>query len=195
MLSIYVEQYFYPEKRDDLPNGIDFSRKGPGAFIPDCDAMKQAVSKPVFTPGKWEWELEYAEECIKKYKIDAIGLTRGLNADPELPKKMVEGRLDDIRPCTACFSCFEGHQFPEPTYTYCRINPFMGKEIEYEAYPRAKKKKRVLVAGGGPSGMEAARTAALTGHEVTLYSSDGFLGGLMTMAAVIKGDYPETLKI
>jgi 2,4-dienoyl-CoA reductase (NADPH2) len=194
LLSIYVEQYFYPEKRDDLPSGMDFSRRGPGAFTPDCHAIKQAVSKPVFTPGKWEWELEYAEECIRKGKIDAIGMTRGLNADPELPKKLEEGRLEDIRPCTACFSCFEGHQFPEPTYTYCRINPFMGKELEYETYPPAKKKKRVLIAGGGPAGMEAARTASLRGHEVTLYSSDSFLGGLMPMAAMIKGDYPENIE-
>ncbi len=194
MLSIYVEQYFYPEKRDDLPEGMDFRRKGPGAFIPDCYAIKQAVSKPVLTPGKWEWEIEYAEECIEQGKIDAIGITRGLNADPELPKKIKEGRLKDIRPCTACFVCFEGHQFPEPTYTYCRINPFMGKELEYEAYPQAKKKKRVLIAGGGPSGMEAARTAALRGHDVTLYSGDRFLGGLMPMAAVIKGNYPEDIE-
>ena len=70
----------------------------------------------------------------------------------------------------------------------------MGKEFEYETYPRAQKKKRVLIAGGGPSGMETARTAALRGHEVTLYSSDGFLGGLMPMAAVIKGDYPEDIE-
>jgi len=102
--------------------------------------------------------------------------------------------MDEIRPCTACLTCVEGHQFEKPIYTYCRINPFMGKEKEYEVYPETEKKKKVLVAGGGPSGMEAARVAALRGHHVSLYSADSFLGGLMPMAAVVKGDYPENIQ-
>lgn len=190
----WPEQYFYPDKKDNLPEGMDFSRKGPGAFLPDAFAVKQAVSIPVFTPGRWDGDFEYANACIKKGKIDAIGITRSINADPELPNKILKGRVREIRPCTACLTCIEGHQFPKPIPTYCRINPFMGKEKEYEVYPEAEKKKKVLVAGGGPSGMEAARVSAQRGHDVTLYSSDSFLGGLMPMAAMVKGDHPENIQ-
>jgi len=194
MTTHWPEHYFYPEKKDNLPEGMDFSHRGPGAFIPDAFAVKQAVSIPVFVPGKWDGDLEHAEDCIRKGKIDAIGITRALNADPELPNKLLEGRIHEIRPCTSCLTCVEGHQIPNPIYTYCRINPFMGKDKEYECYPEAEKKKKVLIAGGGPSGMEAARVSALRGHNVILYSGDSFLGGLMAMAAVVKGDYPENIE-
>ena len=144
----WPEQFFYPEKKDDMPKDMDFSRRGPGAFIPDAYAVKKAVSKPVFTPGRWNGDLDYAEECIKQGLIDAIGITRGLNADPELPNKIRDGRVDEIRPCTACMTCLEGHYLREPTYTYCRINPFMGKDMEYESYPEAQQKKMYSLQGG-----------------------------------------------
>ncbi len=186
----WPEQYFYPEPHDPLPSGMDWRHRGPGAFVPDASAIKEVVTKPVITVGRWD--LDLGEKTIKEGKIDIIGFTRALQADPEMPTKVGEGRIEDIVPCTACLTCIEGHVRSEPIY--CRINAFFGKEKEYNGYGRAAKKKKILVAGGGPAGMEAARVAALRGHDVVLYTKDSNLGGLMPMAALIKGNEVENLE-
>jgi len=186
----WLEQYYYPEKRDVLPPGVDFSRKGVGGFHKVTAAIKNAVSIPVMTPGKWDFDLSFADEVIKKNHVDIVGIVRGLFADCDLPRKIAEGRIEDIAPCTACLTCLTGGMFP----VRCRINKFLGGDKEYYVYPKLGKKKRVLVAGAGPAGLEAARVSALRGHEVTLYSKDSFLGGLMNMANIVKGSYPEDVQ-
>ena len=186
----WLEQYFYPERRDPLPPGLDFRHKGVGAFHQVAAATKQAVSIPVMTPGKWDFHLDFAEEMIRKKHVDIVGIVRGLFADCELPNKVAQGRLEDIAPCTACLTCLTGGMFP----VRCRINKFLGGEREYFSYPKLTKKKKVLVAGAGPAGLEAARVSALRGHEVILYSKDAFLGGLMNMANIVKGSYPEDVR-
>jgi 2,4-dienoyl-CoA reductase (NADPH2) len=123
-------------------------------------------------------------------KADFIGMTRRLLADPELPNKVASGRLDDIAPCTACINCSSSVSLNE--YATCRINAALGIEREYEI-KKAGKKKKVMVVGGGPAGMEAARVAALRGHEVTLYEKEHQLGGLMLLAALVKGLEVEDL--
>jgi 2,4-dienoyl-CoA reductase (NADPH2) len=190
----WPEFYYYPEAKDPLPAGMDFSHKGAGSFTPTSYAIKQVVSKPVIAPGRWDYSLEFAEKMLQEGKIDAIGLVRGLQADTELPNKIMAGKEDDIVPCTSCMTCIEGHQFPIPPPIRCRINTFLGEEDDYNSYVPAEKKKKVLVAGGGSAGLEAARVAAVRGHDVTLYSNDSFLGGLMNMATVIKGNYPEDME-
>jgi 2,4-dienoyl-CoA reductase (NADPH2) len=189
-LYYWTEQYYFPEKRDPLPPTLDFSHKGVGAYTPVTSAIKKAVSVPILTPGKWDFDLEFAEQCIKEKKVDIIGIVRGLFADCELPNKLHEGRIEDIAPCTACLTCLTGHQNP----VKCRINKFLGGEQEYFSYPAIEKKKKVLIAGAGAAGMEAARVAALRGHDVVLYSKESYLGGLMNMANVIKGNYPEDVQ-
>lgn len=186
----WLEQYFYPEKRATLPPGVDFSRKGVGGFHDVTATLKKAVSVPIFTPGKWDFDLAFAEKMIKQKHVDVIGIVRGLFADCELPNKIAQGRLDDIAPCTACLTCLTGGMFP----VRCRINPFLGGDKDYFTYPAIRKKKKVLVAGAGPAGLEAARVSALRGHEVTLYSKEAYLGGLMNMANVVKGAYPEDVQ-
>ncbi len=115
---------------------------------------------------------------------DFIGMTRRLHADPELPHKVAAGRLDDIAPCTGCGFCLFGKG-------RCRINGLMG--TAYNSIERAKERKKVVVIGGGPAGMEAARVSALRGHEVTLFERSRKLGGLLSLAAVVKGTHPEDL--
>ena len=128
---------------------------------------------------------ELAEKILREGKADFIGMTRRLLADPELPNKLAAGRLEDIAPCTRCLSCLDPIHSTIPGRS-CRINAALTMRGEYEIKPAAKKKK-VMVVGGGPAGMEAARIAALRGHEVVLYEKEHQLGGSMPVAATIKG--------
>jgi len=102
----------------------------------------------------------------------------------------MEGRLEDIAPCTACMTCFNVNQQGKPLI--CRINAAAGREKEYEIKPAAKKRK-VVVIGSGPAGMEAARVAALRGHQVTLFEKEPILGGAMNLGVVVKGIEREDL--
>jgi 2,4-dienoyl-CoA reductase (NADPH2) len=117
-------------------------------------------------------------------------MTRRLQADPELPNKLAAGRDDEIAPCTACSHCLESNSFRIPIV--CRINAALGGEEEYVIEP-ALIKKKVVVVGGGPAAMEAAKVAAKRGHEVTLYEKEGKLGGLLPMAALVKGTEVEDI--
>ncbi|MFH1834306.1 MAG: FAD-dependent oxidoreductase, partial [bacterium] len=95
-----------------------------------------------------------------------------------------EGRPEDVRPCTACITCesrmvdYEG--------LACQVNASIGRGAESE-FPVAETRKNVAVVGGGPAGMEAARVMALRGHDITLYEKETYLGGLLNMAALVKG--------
>ena len=183
------EVLYYPEPHIPLrsfPKGLDWSRQGAGAALPVAANIKPAVSVPVITVGRLDPVL--GENALRQGKADFIGMCRRLMADPELPNKLASGRMDDIRPCLACLKCMHGRSEPVP----CVVNASLGREGEYIIKP-AYKKKRVLVVGGGPAGMEAARVAALRGHEVTLYEKERKLGGLMPLAAVVKGTEIEDL--
>jgi 2,4-dienoyl-CoA reductase (NADPH2) len=175
---------FYPEPpipTRDFPAGYDWSRHGAGANVPFAAGMKKAVSIPVITVGRLDPEL--GERVLRDGKADFIAMTRRLQADPDLPRKVAESRLDDIAPCTACENCLGSRR--------CRINAFMG--ADRNTVEKAPRRKRVVVVGGGPAGMEAARTAALRGHDVTLFEKEPKLGGLMPVAAVVKGTELEDL--
>lgn len=180
--SFWPEQFFYPEPYETLPTELDWSRKGAGAYAPLAGAIKNVVSIPVITVGRLSPEL--GEKILREGKADFIGMCRNLFADPDLPNKIKEGRPEDIAPCTACLSCLAGIALHQPMR--CRINASMGKEREFELKQAATRKK-VLVVGGGPAGMEAARVAAIRGHEVILLTKEHELGGLLPTAALVKG--------
>jgi 2,4-dienoyl-CoA reductase (NADPH2) len=179
----WPDSVFYPEPPNPIPEGLDGSRHGLGLWTPLPALVKKVVSIPVVATGSINPEV--AEKLLREGKADFIGMTRRLLADPELPNKLAEGRLEDIAPCTRCCSCLE----TDPKIkrkSACRVNTSLAREREYEIKPAAKKKK-VMVVGGGPAGMEAARVAALRGHEVVLYDKERQLGGSMPIAATIKG--------
>jgi len=143
--------------------------------------VKEHVDVPVGTVGRII-EPKKAAKIIEEGKADFVVMGRGLLADPEWPKKAMEGRYDDIRECIACNQgCIDKIHRMEP-FT-CLQNPAVGREKEFEIR-KAKKPKKVAVIGGGPAGLEAARVAALRGHEITLYEKEADLGGQIRMGRV-----------
>jgi 2,4-dienoyl-CoA reductase (NADPH2) len=174
--------FFFPEPPIPLksfPLDYNRSKRGAGANLYLTAALKKVISIPVIIVGRLDPVL--GEKILQEGKADFIGMTRRLFADPELPNKLASGRYDDIAPCTACDTCLEAWVVKR----HCRINAALGTE-QY-LIEKAQKKKKVLVIGGGPGGMEAARVAALRGHEVMLYESSNKLGGLLPLAALVKG--------
>ena len=131
---------------------------------------------------------ELGEQMLEEGKADFIGMNRPLICDPELPNKLKAGHPEDIAPCTRCGTCLDQS---ESFLRHCRINASVG--FGRYGFPKADKKKKVVVVGGGPSGMEAARVAALRGHDVTLLEKSSRLGGLVPLAALIKGTELEDL--
>ncbi len=136
----------------------------------------------------------FADNILHEGRSDFISLGRALHADPEFPVKAREGRMEDICMCMACNQgCIDilGTMVP----IFCAINPPVGREREFEI-KRAAKKKKVVVVGGGPGGMEAARVAALRGHQVVLYEKENELGGQLRWAckALFRGEFEQVTR-
>jgi 2,4-dienoyl-CoA reductase (NADPH2) len=179
---LHAEKLLQPELPEHLlVKELDWSREGRGFSLP-LAVVKEGVSVPVFLAGRFDAEL--GEEVLRQGKLDFIGMTRRLLADPDYPRKIAEGRPEDIAPCSGCLYCWDVRTFDRPIR--CRINAALGRELEFAMMPPAVTKKKVLVIGGGPAGMETARVAASRGHEVTLYDKGHQLGGLMPLAALVK---------
>lgn len=140
--------------------------------------VKKAVSKcPVVTVGSVVTPAE-AEQVLEDGKADAVAMVRSLIADPFLPQKAREGHDEDIRPCLRCLDCLTGMQ--TKTKFGCAVNPRTGHEFRLDATEKpVQSKKTVLIAGGGPGGLEAAATAAARGHQVILAEKSDSLGGLL----------------
>jgi 2,4-dienoyl-CoA reductase (NADPH2) len=151
-----------------------------GSFVYLAEGIKQVVTLPVCTNMRIN-DPALAESIISQGKADLVAMGRALLADPEMPNKVLEGRFDDIRYCVACCGCYEDIADHRPCG--CAVNPRLGREAITRIEP-VQKKKRVYIAGGGPGGMEAARVAALRGHQVTLFEKQGALGGQLLTAVL-----------
>ena len=128
---------------------------------------------------------DHAEEILSRGDADLIGLCRALIVDPEWPAKAQSGRAAEIRRCIACNQCWGWITEGQPLG--CVHNATLGNEHELGALVRAERSRRVVVVGGGPAGLEAARVAAERGHTVTLLEREDALGGKIRDAAAIPG--------
>ncbi len=158
----------------------DFGVTHPSMFRPHgCNVhyaaeIKKHVSIPVATVGNLG-EPEEMEKILSSGQADIVCMARALLADPYLPKKVEQNRTDEILRCLRCFVCHAERVLTQTRV--CAINPVIGREYEARFIPPAPVKKRVLVVGGGPGGLQCALTAAERGHRVTLCEASDSLGG------------------
>src|SRR5436853_1275523 len=153
-----------------------------GVYVPLAAAIKHAApGMPIFHASRIV-DPVHADRTVAAGHIDVVGMTRALIADPDLPRKAREARLDDIRTCVgANEGCIDRIYQGKPVT--CVQNPATGREAELGDMPPAAVARKVIVVGGGVAGLEAARTAALRGHRVALWERSHELGGQILLAA------------
>ena len=151
----------------------------PGFLMNYATDVRKAVDVPVIAAGRIAPEM--AADAIRAGRFDFVAMARKLLADPELPRKLGEGRARDIRPCNYCYVCIS--EIFLNSRIKCPVNPALGREAEAALEPAATR-RHVLVIGGGPAGMEAARVAATRGHRVTLVERSDRLGGALALAGL-----------
>ena len=149
-----------------------------------AEDLKHLLDVPVILTNRIN-DPKMAETLLRMGKADFIGMGRGSLADPFLPQKAKEGKYDQIQ---YCIGCLQGCEFPllVNQCATCLINPRVGREYEAD-YSSSEVSKQVMVIGGGPAGLIAARTAALRGHKVTVYEAQEELGGQFRSAAYPMG--------
>jgi 2,4-dienoyl-CoA reductase-like NADH-dependent reductase (Old Yellow Enzyme family)/thioredoxin reductase len=155
----------------------------PSMFLEDgvnvkyaAEIRKHVKQSKVATVGALA-DPELLEEIIASGKADVVELARGLICDPDIPVKARTGRGDQIRRCMRCFTCYSN--LVKHGHIVCALNPEISNEYESKFEKPAAEKKKVLIAGGGVAGMEAALACAHRGHEVVLCEKTGRLGGVL----------------
>lgn len=153
-----------------------------GLWVYLAERVKQVVGVPVAGLGRIN-DGRMAAELIEEGKFDIVGIGRGSLADAKFAAKTLEGRYDDIRRCISCNTCLEDDFSMRPCR--CAVNFEFNRPSQWweERMAPAKKPQKIMVAGGGPAGMEFARVATLRGHQVTIYEKAGRLGGYLPHAA------------
>ena len=164
-----------------MVNGAD---DGDALNVGAAAAVKQAVDVPVIAVGRIH-DPETAEQILADGRADFIAMGRPMLADPELLLKVEAGLTGRIRRCISCENCIDAME--QRFSVDCAVNPRTGKERELAVH-RGPSRKRVVVIGSGPAGMEAARVAAERGHRVTLFERDTQTGGALLWASIL---HPE----
>ena len=169
------------------------AQMSPGFLTHLATGMKSAVKIPVGIVGRIN-DPAVAEKILSENTADFVSMGRALIADPELPIKALEGRVEEIRPCTSCNMGCNDRMYHQLDIS-CQVNPLVGRELHFAVKP-ASQQKKVMVIGAGPAGLEAARVSALRGHEVFLYEKEKKLGGQLNLACIPPGktDYTKLMK-
>ena len=150
-----------------------------GVFVHLAQAIKSVVRIPVITVGRIR-NSTMADEVLRDGKADLVSMGRALIADPHMPKKAKEGRLEEINFCISCNRCIQTFRKES---VRCAVNPEAGNEYRFRL-SKSDRPKKVWIVGGGPGGLKAAEIAALRGHQVTVFEKDHKLGGRMRLAAI-----------
>ena len=154
----------------------------PGYNLAAATALKSVVDIPVMVVGQNN-NLHFAESIIENGQADLVVIGRGLLADPQLPNKARQGKLASITPCTLCQDCIDS-MMSLGAGVKCAVNPRCGRELAFVG-EKAGSIKNVVVIGGGPGGLVAAKTAADRGHRVTLIEKSTALGGAFARASEV----------
>ena len=153
-----------------------------GCLVHLAAEVKKVVKVPVITVGRINDPI-LAKDILQQGKADLVAMGRQLIADPYLPNKVAEGDVEDIRQCIACNYC-HGKRMRAIKHVHCAINPWAGREAELRNIKSADTPKNIMIVGGGPAGMEAARWLKQRGHRPTLYEKSDRLGGQLLLAAL-----------
>ncbi|MCS5638023.1 MAG: FAD-dependent oxidoreductase [Myxococcota bacterium] len=178
--AIHVSAYAPPMGAGFTQAPIVHAENGFAAF---AASIKARVSVPIIAVGRIGPQA--GDKLIREGKADLIAMGRQMLADPETPRKLAENRESSIRPCIYCYTCVAQAFFDRSVR--CAVNPVTAHESELAEAVRSKaaRPQRVLIAGGGPAGLEAARVAAIRGHKVTLFEKSERLGGTLRFAALV----------
>ena len=143
-------------------------------------ALREVTTRPVAALGRIV-SPAHAEQLIADGACDLVAMVRAIMADPDLPRKAESGRTAEIRPCVGASVCVD--RIIDGGATRCIHNPLIGRQVEWGDVRPATLKRRVVIVGGGPAGLEAGRVAADRGHEVTLFERSERLGGIANVVA------------
>ncbi len=160
------------------------ARMAPPVYVPanshldSAAALARRLRIPVMVAGSLS--PARAARAVHDGEIAFAGMGRALLADPDLPRRLAADRADLVRPCIRCDDCLDAVRSGRALR--CAVNPLVGREASVTVRPAARA-RRVVVVGGGPAGLEAARVAALRGHVVDLYETRSVLGGTLAEAA------------
>jgi 2,4-dienoyl-CoA reductase-like NADH-dependent reductase (Old Yellow Enzyme family)/thioredoxin reductase len=172
---------------DGHPNGWDQDEGRPKALA-YAEAIKKAGIKVITCPSAGFHDPVENDEFIASGKTDMVGMTTPFFSDPELVRKVQEGRADDVLQCIGCQDCHGISYSNPPWYSTCAVNPTWGlPPYQLKSITQPKVSKTVAVIGGGPAGMKAALIAAERGHKVTIYEKSDALGGQQKIS-----DYTQT---
>lgn len=154
-----------------------------GAMLPSSGPIAAAADVPRMIAGRYR-TLEEADQAIREGVADMVGIVRAMIADADLVRKTLEGRAHEVRPCIGCNQGCIGGILTASQRVSCTVNPVVGYErtLSEDLIVKTDTPKKVVVIGGGPAGMEAARIAALAGHRVHLFEAQPRLGGVLNIA-------------